>query len=234
MALAYDATSRASSTWVTSTASLGWIHTCTGSDRVLFVAVETFNASALVTVTGITYNGVALTKVDSISANLESSHQDGELWYLDGPATGANTITVTLSGTAGFALGQATSYTGKTVSGIDASAKTQLLTASTSAPANNVTVVHSDCWLVGMAYSRAAGTPSAGSGTTVRNTTTVGHAIADSNGVVGTGAQTLAYTNGNGTWPAVITASISAANAGGGGGGSSIPAIFNHYRKLRA
>ena len=193
--------------------------TCTGSNLVLFVGVSTY-ASSLVTTHGTTvptYNGVAMTKVGSgLTANLEGNWQDAELWYLDAPATGANNIVVTLSADPNNGRLAASSYTGKTSSGIDAHASAQDLTGSTNAPTNNVNIVASDCWLVGYAYSRGTNN-NGGTGTTSRARSFDGHNIGDSNGVVGPGNTTLAWTNGSSvTWPGVISASIS--EAGGGGG----------------
>lgn len=192
------------------------LYTCSGSNRVLFCGVQTYNAT-LITVSSITYGGVALTLINSLTDNLTSAYQDGELWYLDSPASGSNHLVITLSGTPSFFDYQAVSYTGKTVTGIDASGTGQNNSTSTSSPSANATVVHSDCWLVGMAYSRAASAPTAGTGTTVRASNGVGHAIGDSNGTVGTGARTLNFNvSSAATWPAVLTASFSAANASAG------------------
>jgi len=166
------------------------------------------------TTSSITYNGVALTKINSITASLEGQSQDCELWYLDGPASGANNIVAAFSDTGLYKRIAASSYTGKTSTGIDANNTAQNTSASTTSPACNVTVVASDCWLVGYAYGRDA-TPGAGTATTVRSATAEGHAIGDSNAVVGTGSQTLAFTQSSATWPGILSASFS---AGGGGG----------------
>ena len=210
--------------WVSSTSNPTLSKTNTGSNLVLFVGVGTYNAS-LITVSGITYNGVALTKVDNITAALEGNNQDTELWYLDGPATGANTISVTLSGTASFASIAAASYTGKTSSGIDAFAKSQNTSTSSTSPACNVTISASDCWLVGFAHSRSAGfNLTAGTGTTVRASAgSIGHAIGDSNGVVGPGSTTLSFVDAlTPTWPGVVSASFSAA----GGAAAARPRLI--------
>lgn len=223
MAIAYDATSRSGNGWSTNTSSLTFSHTITGSNTFLAVGTGTYNTAAR-SVSGVTYNGVACTKANAITATLEGVNQDTELWYLDGPATGANNIVVTLSAVTEFAQSIATSYTGKTSSGIDANATSQDTSGSTASPACNVTVVASDCWLVSFAYSRRAESPTAGTATTVRNTGASGHAQGDSNAVVGTGSQTLAFSTAvSGTWPGVCSLSFS---AGGGGGGAAIRVFF--------
>lgn len=102
MAIAYDASSKAATT----TTPLTFSHTCgSGSDRLLVVGVSIRGA---VTVTGITYAAVALTKIrhDAPGGDVRS-----ELWYLVAPATGANNVVVTMSGDQSFAA-IAQTYTG--------------------------------------------------------------------------------------------------------------------------
>jgi hypothetical protein len=200
--------------WGTGT-SLTFTHTTTGSNRFLVVGTAAYSAS-LVTATAVTYNGVSLTKVNAITAELESNNQETSLWYLDNPASGANDVVVTWSGSVDFGAAASASYTGKTTIGIDAHNTAQNTSTSTNSPACNVNVVKSDCWLVAFGYSRLAGAPTAGTGTTVRQDNGVGHVIGDSNGVVGTGNQSLAFVTGSAvTWPGVVSLSFSEANAGG-------------------
>lgn len=214
MAIAFDNASGAG--WLGGSIINAVTHTTSGADRFLMVSAGTYSAS-LVTVSSISYGGVALTKIDSITANVSGMFQDTELWYLDNPPLGSNALIINFSGSADFSAYTAESYTGKTVAGIAASAKSQNVSASTSSPVCNVNVPYSDCWLVGYAYGRDASAPTAGAGTTVRQSLGIGHAAGDSNGVVGTGNQTLSFlTSGAAPWPGVITAAISAANAGGG------------------
>ncbi len=213
MALAFDATS-GSPSWTTGS-SINVTHICTGSNRVLFVGVAIYDASPI-TVSGITYNSIALTKINAITDNLTSANQDCELWYLDAPASGNNSLVITLSASATFVAYLSASYTGKTTSGIDADNVVQKNTSGLASPACLVNVVHSDCWLISFAYSRDGSHPTATVGT-VRNTTDVGHVIGDSNGVIGTGNQGLHFsTSGSAPWPGVSAASFSAANAAAG------------------
>lgn len=217
MAIAYGAVTGQTG-WTAGTSSYAIFPTTSGSDRFGVAFTETYN-SVLRTVTGITYNGVALTYAASITANLTANFQDGEGWWIDNPASGTNTLTVSLSGTSSFADVRFLSYTGKTTTGIEGANATQNTSSSTSSPACPITITHSDCWIAAGAYSRAAAAPTGGTGTTIRQSNTVGHAGGDSNGVVGTGSQTLAFSLAVGnTWPSVVSIAFSAANAGGGGG----------------
>lgn len=82
--------------------SYSWSHTCNGPEtRVLVIGVSMLSAADTTTVTGITYNGVAMTQVRRDRNSLMAS----ELWYLIDPARGTNTVTVTLSGLVDSAAG---------------------------------------------------------------------------------------------------------------------------------
>lgn len=88
-------------------ASYSWSHTCTGNNR--FLAVDVALLSVGQTVTGITYNGVAMTLIGAQTT--VSSVGRVESWGLANPASGTNTIEVTLSGSIASA-GCAVSYSG--------------------------------------------------------------------------------------------------------------------------
>lgn len=95
----------------TNPTSLTWSHTCTGTNLVLIVgtsAESDTGGHTAQTVSGITYNGVALTKVrsDYITDN------GTELWYLIAPATGANNIIVTMTAVVDGLFGAGLSFTG--------------------------------------------------------------------------------------------------------------------------
>ena len=85
-----------------------WNHTCTGANRFLIVGVSMLSVAGS-SVTGITYNGVALTKIGHVAS--VSGAVRAELWGLIAPATGSNVIQVTLS-TALDSVGCAVSFTG--------------------------------------------------------------------------------------------------------------------------
>lgn len=100
---AYDAVS----TNGASATGLSWSHTVANQpNRILLVGILYWNDSR--TISGITYNGVALIK-------LETQIVDGngprtlELWYLLNPTTGTNTVAVTGTGAAADKQGVAIS-----------------------------------------------------------------------------------------------------------------------------
>lgn len=206
---AFDAASRSGATWTTGVSSYSWSHTTAGSDRFLAVSVVTFNSGSR-TVSGITYNGVALTKLGNITAAQEGNNQNFEIWYLFGPTVGTNSIQVTLSASTSFTMGMALSYTNiDSGAGIDSNNFAQILTATDTFSAST-TVVSSQAYQVAFGWSRILGSPTAGaSGTTVRQTTSDAMISGDSNGNVLTGSQSLGFfKSGANYWPAIGTFSI--------------------------
>lgn len=182
-------------------------HTCTGSELVLAM----WEVGDLVSdnVTSMTYNSVAGTRVQAVQVPTDRWIY---AYILAGPSTGANNI-VSNGNTFGGKAG--TSYTGCSQTGQpDASSGVYQSTASTNATIT-VTVVASDCWLLG--YSYGGGNTGAGAGTTNRGTA-VGSGIlpCDSNGTVGTGSQSLIQTQGNSAYVA-LGMSIKPPGAAAGG-----------------
>lgn len=189
MALALDATTSASG-------GSSWSHTCSGSNRILLVGCYA-NTD---TVTGVTYNSVAMTLIGKTSFP-GAGRQGAYLYYLIAPATGSNTVAVT----GGTGIG-AVSYTGALQSG-------QPDSSAVSNPANatsitlSTTVVKDNSWLV-CVTADGAGSETAGAGTTIRQTDANGLVLADSNGEVDAGSRSL-IINWSGSQPnAGVIASI--------------------------
>jgi len=99
MAIAFDATTDGGNTTAT---SLTYSHTCTGSNRILFVSV--IGAIGSDNVTGATYAGAAMTLVDK-----QASARSTYLFYLIAPATGANNVVVS-AGSSSFIWSAAAPY----------------------------------------------------------------------------------------------------------------------------
>ncbi len=107
--LARDAVSTASAG---NASTLSWSHTVSGTNRLLIVSVA-MGPTAAITVSGITYGGAALTLIGVADNTCCSPGRPRvEMWRLVAPATGANTVVVTLSGANGSVIGTAVSYTG--------------------------------------------------------------------------------------------------------------------------
>lgn len=144
--------------------------------------------------TGVTYNGVALTPLTTISSPFANNKMS---WYSKSPATGTNNLIVSRSttSTAVIRICVAT-YTGSDITTQPDSQNTFDVTGSTGSA--STTVVVSNCWLI-MSYENDAGVGNnvaAGSGTVLRiaNAGNGAVAILDSNGTVGTGSQSLNYS----------------------------------------
>jgi len=94
MAIAIDTTSL-SGAWNNNESSVTWSHNCGGSNRTLVVFVETHNSDKA---TGVTYNGVSMTK-QGAAVSYNNSTRWVTAWVLINPASGANNIVATLSAT---------------------------------------------------------------------------------------------------------------------------------------
>lgn len=102
--IAHDADSN--SGYQSAQSTYSWAHTCTGSNRYLAVGVSMLSLAQ--TVTSITYKGRGLTFLGAKSSISGAARV--ELWGLVAPATGGDTIVVTLSGAIASAA-NASSYT---------------------------------------------------------------------------------------------------------------------------
>jgi hypothetical protein len=93
--IAFDA--RTTTGWATNpTSPVTFAHTCSGSDRILFVFIHCNGGNGDAT-TGATYNGVALTQLcqdDGTFAQIEA-------WYLVNPSVGTHDVVVTKGNNAG-------------------------------------------------------------------------------------------------------------------------------------
>lgn len=106
-AIAHDADSNSGAQ--TTSTSYSWNHTVTGSNTALAVGVDIRGTSC--TVSGITYNSVALSLVTGATAT--NGTRRSESWFLVAPTTGTNSIAVTLTGcTPSASAGVAVSFTG--------------------------------------------------------------------------------------------------------------------------
>lgn len=116
MAVAFDAVGPSSAGTSASFANaLSWSHTCSGSNRILIVGITVgyfFSNSNTDTVT-VTYNSVAMTSLGRVkSANQNNGYV--EMFALFAPATGANTVAVSVSSiaTPTTIVGGSVSFTG--------------------------------------------------------------------------------------------------------------------------
>lgn len=197
MAIAFDA---ASTGTIDSSLTLTFSHTCTGSDRILFVAPGIYDGFTTDVLTGITYNGVAMTRVGMGVAQTNSRTY---LYYLINPDTGANNIVITSSASTKI-RGTGMSYTGANQSGVpDAFTSGN---GSSATMTGTVTTIADNCWLVGSFFGNGAGL-AASTGTVSRGIPGVGAAARnggfDSNSVktpAGSDSLIVTCTNDNNAW----------------------------------
>jgi hypothetical protein len=179
-------------------------YTCSGSDRILFAGIlgQKTGGDRL---TSVTYNGVAMTRIGYVAQNAAVNIY---LYMLVNPASGTHNLVTTFNATMDYGYIRAVSYTGAAQTGQPDSFNTGGPTTTTSFTLST-TVVASGCWLVGY-FRNESGNFTAGSGTTLRNPA-ADNDLADSNGTVGTGSQSLVMNPPGSTLVSGIIASISPA-----------------------
>lgn len=193
-AIAYDtSTACTASGGSTQTTS----HTVTGTNPVLFVGIVGNQGDAP---TAVSYAGIPMTLINSTTS---SGNWILYLYYLRGPATGSNSVSITMSGSHGdFAL--AVSYTG-------ASQITQPNASSVGGPttttsySQSVTTTVNNCWTMMMGYYSGSLNPASGTATVVRLTTGSTMFICDSaTPQVIAGSNTLNVTSSSQTFTGVM------------------------------
>ncbi len=147
-------------------------HTCTWSNRLLVVTAYINSSSDLIT--GITYNGVSMTRINWLN---NWSTEGIYMYFILNPSTGTNNVVATTSSSATVIM-QNASYTWvaqtwqPNVSGTSTySTRTTLQT--------NVTTTLDNCWTVGI--MRTGANMTALAGTTLRTWVNATLQIADSN-----------------------------------------------------
>ena len=139
MAISFDASSFDSwTTWTTHTLS----HTCNGTDRLLVVTAYVNTISDVIS--GITYNGVAMTRINWIN---DSSWEWIYMYYLLNPTTGANNI-VTTTTVWLTCIMQNASYTGMLQSSQPNISWTSWYLWGTTTRSTSVTTTVDNCWTV--------------------------------------------------------------------------------------
>ena len=140
-------------------------HTCTGSDRILFVGAHGIWGATGWT-TSVKYNWVSLTQIDTVSPQ---SNTRFSLWYMVAPATWTNNIVITITGGSGGIIGvqwASASYTGVRQTGIPDSKNKG--TATNSSLTVATTVVAANSWVVACGLSNSSSV-SASTGVTSRS-----------------------------------------------------------------
>ncbi len=220
-AIAFDG---ASGGIATSAASVTYSHTVTSNTNgVLYVCTMGQQSGSPGVVSSVTYNAVALTRIQSQVCNESGAHCK-ELWRLKAPATGANNVVITFPGSIGQVVGASSSYTGvdqtnsegtPVTASDDTGSSTGPITVNVSSSAGSLVI---DC----ASPYFAAVAPTVGAGQTVRglkdDTANTGTYLGMSE-EAGAATVTMSWTLGATprTW-GTIGVSLNAAGGGGGGG----------------
>lgn len=160
MAISRTATSTTGADWTNLGTSYDLSHTCLVGDTMLvvFVQVSTGNGDS---VTGVTYNSVAMTQGVKVG-RLSDSATFTYLYYLANPASGAHNITVSMSASETFGVVCGASYTGTTTVAPEAT-DTDRTSSGTSCTTTLTTITDND-WLVG-GFTFGGGTMTVGANT---------------------------------------------------------------------
>jgi hypothetical protein len=170
MAMAVDATGSSGDDY---TSPITWTHVVgSGENMLLVVGVMVYSYEVQPTCSGVTYNGVAMTKVRGDQKSTTYFKVESSLWVLKAPASGSHTVSATISnydplnGTSG--CGASISFSGAAqVNAADASNGTT--GTSTGAKTVNVTTVADNCYVVAAGIygtDESDGTITVGSGST--------------------------------------------------------------------
>lgn len=175
--------------------SLTYTHTVAAGSDFLVVAIDII--AVLDDITGVTYNGTAMTR--AVNQATPSGITRDYIYYLIAPTTGANSVVV--SATPGVQIiALSVDYSGTKQSGQPDSTATGGAASGTAA-ALNFTVVTANSWTVGFIRNEAA-PPTASTGSTSIETSPAdnGLMLADSNGALTAGAHSMNWTFANSNW----------------------------------
>ncbi len=162
--------------------------TGSGSNRFLIVFVSYFNSPG-VTISGVTYNSIALTQ--AIGLDVLNVNNRIDAWYLVAPATGSNTLEVTFSGNA-----VSTSLGVTTWTGVDQSTPISDTGSDTGVdPSAAVTIDSGDLLMDGIYFFTTTAT--VGTGQTERwNTLRANDEVSSAGSTEGgSGSITMSWTN---------------------------------------
>ena len=134
VAAVFDA---ASANFVENDSILTFNHTCSGSNRVLIVDVAVGNSPDSMTC-GVTYNGVAMTSLAKKHSN-ENTAGYIEKFILINPASGSNSVVVTLTGAATTLIAGGKSYNGASQTLADYTGSVVSASGADATPTVNVT-----------------------------------------------------------------------------------------------
>lgn len=190
-------------------ATLSWTHTAGAgcSNRILIVGVGNRSNRS---VSGITYNSVALTKIRS---DAPGGDVHSELWYLTNPATGSNQITITMAASTTVTAG-ATTWCNTNQSGTPFNVMTGngATGSNTTNPSVSVTSAVGEVVVDVVTRQAAGGGLTVGPGQVQRfNQGGTANATAGSSEAAAAGSTTMSWTMASESW-AMSAASLKPLN----------------------
>jgi len=177
-----------------------WSHTVTGSDPYLFVV--TYKNDAATSVDGVTYNGSAMTLLET-RARSNYAPQIMYLWGMANPPTGAHNVVVTTTGSDSASSAYSWSYTG-----VDSIEADNSNAGNGGTNTVSVTTTDADAVLVGTATNFGDSTITASTNfTNVRDQSAYRLMIGDSIGTSLSPGSNVFNTSTSGVW-AILVASV--------------------------
>jgi prepilin-type N-terminal cleavage/methylation domain-containing protein len=198
-----------------------------GTNRLLVVGVSIENDPTGPAVSSITYNGQALTKIDSVEVSSSGTMGRSELWYLleaDLPGSGAYNVVVTLSQATNELAAGTISLTDVAQQAPEASNTSSNVGLDTIS--SNITTLTDGAWLVDVVHcGESSGDFAAGAGQSERYDRVTGSSegAGSTKPVAGAGATSAGWTFNTGAnrLAHVVAAFAPATGCGGGGGGGT-------------
>jgi len=134
-------------------------HTCSGDNRMLLVNLSSYAANSTSLCTGITYDGVSLTKLIQGTYNPDLALV--EMWGLVAPNTGTHNIVISFSQST-YARAVCASYTGVKQTGFPDNSVEEMTASAASSKSTNITTVADNCWIACGALGQATQANSTG------------------------------------------------------------------------
>ena len=202
-------------------AAATWSHTCTGSQRILFVGVAV--SANLASLASVTYNGVAMTRIITRQSN-DQTAGGVHLYGLINPASGTHTVSVTPSTTVGtdYEAGsvsytgadQTTGWKNATSNAGSVSGGTHPITGTIASTTTGNIVIAAACY--GSAITAGAGVGTNRWANNQNPNSAAGNAVMGDNAVTSSSTQ-VAWDSTSGDWFGWVGVEIMAASSGASG-----------------
>lgn len=163
-------------------------HTCSGSDR--YLTVPAYDVTVGDTVTGVTYNGVAMTQLSKATRGANNRYI--YMYGLVAPDTGTHDVVITRTGTTSVLMGGAISY--NNVNQSTPTDGTDTDNGNVSTITSTIVTTVDNCAIVGVCIY-ASGSQAAGTGTIVLSSNDIVSALQSDTLALGTaGSKTIVST----------------------------------------